>query len=124
MNLTTAVLAAFLLAPADAARASGTAAPVLEIVTFRLVEGAEPSAFLDAAHGTEALLRDRGALVRRILTVDADGLWTDIVEWTSHDAALQAAAEVMAEPSFQPFMAMIDPSSVSMRHVSILWRMD
>ena len=124
MNLMTALFATLLFAPADAARASGTSQPVLEIVTFRLAQGTDTAAFLDAASGTEALLRDRGALVRRFLTVDADGVWTDIVEWTSHDAALQAAAEVMAEPSFQPFMAMIDPSSVSMRHASILWRMD
>jgi hypothetical protein len=124
MKLMTAVLAALLLAPADAARASGTPQPVLEIVTFRLAEGAETAAFLDAARGTEAMLRDRGALVRRFLTVDETGLWTDVIEWTSHDAALTAAEAVMAEPSFQPFMAMIDASSASMRHAAILWRME
>lgn len=124
MTLMTALLSVFLLAPADAARASGTATPVLEIVTFRLVEGTDGAAFLDAARGTEAMLRDRGALVRRFLTVDEDGLWTDVVEWTSRDAALAAAEAVMAEPSFQPFMAMIDPDSVAIRHASILWRVD
>lgn len=124
MQLMTAFLATPLLVPADAARASGTQKPVLEIVTFRLASGTGTAAFLEAARGTEDILRERGALVRRFLTVDADGLWTDVVEWTSHDAALAAAESLMSETAFQPFMAMIDPESVSMRHASILWRMD
>lgn len=124
MKLMTAFLAALLLAPADAARASGTSQPVLEIVTFRLADGVDTAAFLDAARGTEAMLRDRGALVRRFLTVDETGLWTDVIEWSSRDAALTAAEAVMAEPSFQPFMAMIDPASATMRHAAILWRME
>ena len=101
-----------------------TAQPVLEIVTFRLAPGADTDAFLTAARGTEAMLRDKGALTRRFLTVDSDGLWTDVIEWTSHDAALSAAQDVMADPDFQPFMALIDPESATMRHAAILWRMD
>ena len=124
MKLLTAFVAALAFAAPDAARASGTATPVLEIVTFRLMPGTDTAAFLDAARGTEAALRDRGALTRRFLTVDAGGLWTDVVEWTSHDAALAAAEAVMSEPSFHPFMMMIDPDSVAMRHASILWRME
>ena len=123
MKLMTAFITALALAPADAARAGGSE-PVLEIVTFRLSDGTDRADFLEAARGTEAMLRERGALVRRFLTVDADGLWTDVIEWTSHDAALAAAEAVMSEPAFQPFMAMVDPTDVDMRHAAILWRMD
>lgn len=119
MKLKTLVIAA----PADAARAGGIE-PVLEIVTFRLIDGADRHAFLDAARGTATLLRERGALTRRFLTVDGDGLWTDVVEWTSMEAALTAAAEVMEHPGFGPFMAMIDPETVTMRHTHILYRME
>ena len=119
-----ALFAAMTFAAPDALRASGTEEPVLEIVTFRLVPGSDTTEFLDAARGTEAVLRDEGALVRRFLTVDSDGLWTDVIEWTSQDAALAAAEMIMAEPSVHPFMAMIDPKSVSMRHAAVLWRMD
>ena len=77
-----------------------------------------------AAKGTEAALRERGALVRRFLTVDSTGVWTDVIEWTDMDAALAAAEAVMAMPDFAPFGAMIDGDSVVMRHAPILWRME
>ena len=49
-----------LFAPADAVRAGTTDAhPVMEIVSFRLVEGSDETAFLTAAKGTEAMLRAR-----------------------------------------------------------------
>ena len=108
----------------DTARGGGAHAPVLEIVTFRLAGGTDPKTFLKAAAGTEAVLRDQGALIRRILTVDADGLWTDVVEWTSMEEALAAAETVTQHPDFAPFGAMIDGASVNMRHAHIRWRMD
>ena len=98
--------------------------PVLEIVTFRTAKDADESAFLDAARDTETMLRERGSLIRRMLTKADDGTWTDVVEWTSMDEAVSAAKDVMEEPSFMPFMSMIDPESVSMSHAPILWRMD
>lgn len=119
-----AIPAMLALSPADSARATPAEEPVLEIVTFRLADGTDTAAFLDAARGTEAMLRERDALVRRFLTVDSDGLWTDVIEWTSHAAARDAATAVISEPSFQPFMAMIDPQTVTMRHAAILWRME
>ena len=88
-------LAALAFAPADLARA-GSDGPVLEIVTFRLVAGADTEQFLSAARGTEAMLRERGALTRRFLTMDDTGLWTDVIEWTSMGEALAAAEAVMA----------------------------
>ncbi len=116
-------LAAFAFAPADLARA-GSGEPVLEIVTFRRIEGTNPEQFLNAARGTEALLRERGALIRRFLTVDKTGLWTDVIEWTSMDEALAAAEAVMQHPDFAPFGSMIDPATVELRHAPILWRME
>ncbi len=112
-----------LAAPADTAR-GGDADPTLEIVTFRLNDGADVSAFVDAAKGTEAWLDGTGAVVARSLSVDDTGLWTDVVTWTSKAAALKAAEEAMSRPEFGPFMAQVDPASIDMRHASILWQMD
>ncbi len=97
---------------------------VLEHVSFRLLDGTDPSDFLNAAHATEALLRERGALIRRYLVREDDGVWRDIIEWTSMDEALAAAEAVMQAPDFAPFAAMIDPKSVEMRHTPILWQME
>ena len=111
------------MAPADALRAEAPV-PVLEIVSFRLNSGISENAFLDAAAGTEAMLRERGALIRRYLVRDAGGLWTDVIEWSSMSAALEAAEAVMQHPDFAPFGGMIDETSVDMRHATIRWRMD
>ena len=97
---------------------------MLEIVTFRLNEAVTQEQFLTAAAGTEQMLRDRGALTRRFLTVDDDGLWTDVIEWTSLPEALSAAEEVLQHPDFVPFGSMIDPGTVDMRHAAILYRME
>ncbi len=123
MKYTLPFVAALALAPADLARA-GADTPVLEIVSFRVVQGTDTADFLNAARATEAMLRDRGALVRRFLTVDDNGLWTDVIEWTSMDEALAAAEAVMQHPDFAPFGSMIDGSTVQMRHAPILWRME
>ena len=124
MVRTLSFLAATLcVSPADALRAE-TAEPVLEIVSFRLIDGANDVAFIDAARGTEEILRDRGALVRRYLARDDNGLWTDVIEWTSMAAALSAAEAVMSHPDFAPFGSMIDSETVDMRHAPIRWRMD
>ena len=112
-----------LMAPADTARGAD-ADPTLEIVTFRLTEGADIDAFIDAAKGTEAWLDSIGSVVARSLTVDESGLWTDMVTWTSKAAALKAAEEAITRPEFGPFMAHVDPASVEMRHATILWQMD
>ena len=114
---------AIAMSPADAQRATAPG-PVLEIVSFRLADGIETQDFLAAAAGTEAILRDRGALVRRYLVLDDQGQWTDLIEWTSLEAALTAAEAVMQHPDFAPFGGMIDGETVDMRHAQIRFRMD
>lgn len=115
--------AALTFAAADLARA-GSNVPVLEIVTFRTVEGTDREQFLNAARTTEAMLREHGSLIRRFLTVDESGVWTDVIEWISMDEAMAAADAVMQHPDFAPFGSMIDGDTIEMRHAPILWRME
>lgn len=119
------ILAALTYGPGDAARACAESAfPVLEIVTFQLVDGTDVENFLNAAQATETMLRDHGSLVRRFLTMDETGVWTDVIEWTSKDEALAAAEAAMQHPDFAPFGSMIDTETLHMRHAPILWRME
>lgn len=110
------------LAPADTAR--GAAAPCVEVVTFRLVPGADVADFLTAARATEMPLRDQPGFLRRRLVQGADGQWTDWVEWRDVAAATAAAEAMMAAPAFRPFMALIDPESVVMRHDALAFAVD
>ena len=56
--------------------------PVMETVTFRLLPGTDSAAFLAAARATAPLVAACPGFVARHLTCDADGTWTDLVEWT------------------------------------------
>lgn len=122
-------LALLALAPlAFAALTEGAAAadpvPVAEIVTFRLVPGADPQDFTRAARALDPFLRDTGAVMGRTLSRDARGLWTDHVIWRSMHEAEAAAAELMQRPEAQPFLAMIEPDGMVMRHAPVMLQME
>ena len=67
-------------------------ATTAEIVEFRLAEGVTDEQFLVSAQSSTVYLCSTTAFVRRSLSQDETGLWTDYVEWTSKEEA-QAAAE-------------------------------
>ncbi|MEL7262342.1 MAG: hypothetical protein AAGK69_13250 [Pseudomonadota bacterium] len=90
-----------------------------EIVTFRLIDGTDPATFAKAAAGMEPFLHATGGMIRRDLSVDADGLWTDHILWTSEAAAKTAAAAIMQAPAAAPFVAMIDGPTAMMRHATV-----
>ena len=93
---------------------------VAEIVTFQLTKEADRTQFVKAAKGMEPFLQSTGAMVKRSLSCGKDGIWTDHIEWTSMQAAKEAAAAMMQRPEAGPFMSHIDESSVTMRHADIL----
>jgi hypothetical protein len=124
-SLLLALALPFCLAPADT-RAEGShapAPPVAEIVTFTLIPGSDEGAFLAAAQATEAPVAAQPGFLRRVLSRDDAGLWTDHVEWADRTSAEAAAQAVMAMPEFGPFAAFIDPSGMTMRHAQVLWTM-
>ncbi|WP_299687094.1 hypothetical protein [uncultured Tateyamaria sp.] len=105
-----------------AASAEGTSPaplPVAEIVTFRLVEGTDPAAFVAAAKAMGPFLRGTGAFVRRTLSVDNDGLWTDHILWSSQDTAIAASNAMFEQPEARPFMAMIAQDGLVMRYAPV-----
>ena len=119
------MLAPLFWAHPDAASAGGTAPqPVAEIVTFRLLDGADDTTFTQAAAAMAPFLAQTNAVLSRHLSKTEDGTWTDHITWTSLGAAKTAAAAMKAEPAAAPFMSMIDPSSIRMHHAPILVSMD
>lgn len=115
----------FCRAPVDARAGGGAApvAPVAEIVTFTLIPGSDEAAFLAAARATQGPVAAQPGFLRRVLSRDDAGLWTDHVEWADPASAAAAAQAVMALPEFGPFAAFIDPSAMTMRHAQVLWTM-
>jgi len=122
MRLTLLASAALAFSAADAMRGAA-ADPVAEIVTFRLAEGADAQDFVAAAGQMTPFLTRTGAVLSRTLSADENGLWTDHITWTSMEAAKSAAEALMSQPQAEPFMALIDPDTVEMRHAPIAFSM-
>ena len=111
------------LAASDACPEAKANGPVAEIVTFRLLSGTDETAFLAAASATRTPVAAQPGFLRRSLSRDESGLWTDYVEWVDLPSALAAADAVIALPEFAPFSAAIDPDGLVMRHAPIVWSM-
>lgn len=94
---------------------------IMEIARFAVVDGIESEAVPARARTIDGWLGRQSGFIRRSLVgPDAQGRWTDLVEWRSHDEAMAAAAAIGQEPELKPFMEIIDPQSVEMRHVPIV----
>ncbi|WP_415920846.1 hypothetical protein [Tateyamaria sp. SN6-1] len=119
MRKTMTSLFALTIAHAATAEGTGPTGPVAEIVTFRLIDETDPAAFVAAADDMAPFLRSTGAMMRRTLSADDTGLWTDHITWTSLEAAKAAAAQMFERPEAQPFMAMINPEGMDMRHAGV-----
>ncbi len=95
-----------------------TGAGIVEVVQFKAKTGVSDAQIRDAA---DALQRDvehlPGYMHRRLLKSE-DGQWLDIVDWTGLDEALHAAEAIMARPSAQGFMELVEPASITMLHLA------
>ncbi len=97
-------------------------AQIVEVVTFRLMDGVKPEAFAKAAAAIKPFLDATGAVTARTLSRAEDGTWTDHIRWTTLEQAKTAAEEIFARPEAAPLMAMIDPESVELKHAPILYQ--
>ncbi len=89
---------------------------VIETVTFRLLDGVAPDAFLQAAHEATAFMTDCPGFLRRRLSCADDGTWTEHVEWASLYAAHAAAARIGQDARARAFVGAIDGPSVRLAH--------
>ena len=85
---------------------------VVEVVRFRLAQGADESAFLAENRKAQAFVAEQPGFVSRELARGDDGAWLVLVRW--HDAAAADAsfARFVAAAAMQPFMALLDGPSM------------
>lgn len=88
----------------------------VELVTFKLNEGADEAAFLQAADAVMADIRQLPGYVRRELLKGDDGQWIDVVHWRSRNDALAAAELFNTLPSAQAFGSFLDAGTIAMLH--------
>ena len=90
---------------------------VLEIVEFRA--SGEAGALFEAAKAMETWLKAQpGFRWRRLSQLDGD-VFVDTIEWADMASDAAAAAQIMSAEPVAGFMALIEPTSVVMRHAHI-----
>ena len=91
--------------------------PTLERVQFHLKPGVTDAAFLAEAEAVSAWAQVQPGFGYRTLVKDDDGLWSDLLFWTSLEAAKTAAKAITNIPQAKPFLSMIDGATVQMAHL-------
>jgi hypothetical protein len=89
---------------------------VIETVSFKLAAGTDIPAFLASNEAINTWVKTQAGFMWRKLCLHDDGTWLDVVQWRSMDDALLSAQKMMDDIGQSPFMAMIDPESIMMRH--------
>lgn len=88
----------------------------VEAVTYKLVDGTFPSAFVAANGKVNEWMRKQPGFLKRELSRLEDDSWLDIVHWESAAEAKQAGEKFMTELSDCECMSMIAPDSTRMSH--------
>jgi hypothetical protein len=97
----------------------GNSNMVMEIVRFGTLPGTSPADLAKAAQEGRDWLAHQPGFVARALCQQGTG-FVDMVTWADMASAQAAAAQVMTEPAFAGFMALIDGPTVRMEHLPIL----
>jgi hypothetical protein len=117
--LVTAIIAATFTSGAvaqDCATSGNAEVGVIEIVQFRLAEGANREDFVASAAATMSALCATEGFIGRTLSEGEDGTWTDHVKWTSLELAQAAMAGSMENEALLPFIMVIDPESMALTY--------
>lgn len=92
---------------------------VIETVTFRLKDGVPRERFVEAAMRANAFITARPGFIRRRLSLSADGLWSEHIEWADMENAKAAAKAIGGSADAASFLQAIDGSTVSLSHSAL-----
>jgi heme-degrading monooxygenase HmoA len=85
---------------------------VVEVVRFRLAEGASESSFLEENRKAQAFVAEQPGFVGREIARGDDGGWLVLVRWRSAADADASFSKFVAAAETQPFMALLDGPSM------------
>ena len=89
------------------------AGEAIEIVTFRLVEGASFAGFVEANREVDAWLPLQPGFRSRRIGQERSGCVVDVLLWDTEAAARTALRKLMDELADSPVHALIDQATVS-----------
>lgn len=92
---------------------------VLELVTFKLVEGASEQVFLSENENLNHWVKTQPGFEYRALAKAEDGHWTDTVFWQDMASAKAAQENFGQVESLEGMLKMLDMESVKVEHQKI-----
>jgi hypothetical protein len=91
---------------------------IVEMAQFRLIRGSDEQGFLKEADAVQKnFLKKQSGFIDRELLKAEDGLWVDILHWSTMEEAQRASEAMLKDPACAEFIRKIDPASISMLHV-------
>ena len=115
------ILSICLLLVANAAKTAKVdrEATVLECVIFKLNDSASEEEALVKLSELTLIVQEFDGYVSRSLSINEAGEWMDLVYWTDLASAKSAAQKVMENPKALEAFAVIDESTIQMRHFEL-----
>ncbi|MDN3638082.1 hypothetical protein QWY82_04575 [Simiduia curdlanivorans] len=93
---------------------------VIEIVQFETKKGVQATDFIRAAEPIGSWVMAQPGFRYRSLSQDEQGLWRDVVYWSSMENAKKASDAFMRDNAQSDFMVMIEESSLVMNHSRVM----
>ncbi len=90
---------------------------IIELVVFKLVEGATTAQLTDASSGvSEWVSAQPGFISRELFYSKESAQWVDLVRWESLEAATAASEDAMSSEQCAPMFGLIDMNETMMLH--------
>ncbi|MBD0382164.1 hypothetical protein [Paenibacillus sedimenti] len=90
----------------------------MEVVSYRLKQEVSTETFMGHVNQLQKALNEVTGFVKREVFFNTEkGVWVEIVEWESPEAAKQGEAKIMQETFMVEAMALIDESTIQMHMV-------
>jgi len=93
---------------------------VLELVTFKLLEGTSEQAFLTENENLNHWVKSQPGFEYRALAKTDDGSWTDTVFWQDMASAKAAQENFTKQKSLEGMLKLLDMASVKVEHQNIM----
>lgn len=93
----------------------------LEIVTYKIKDGANDADFLKVAAEMEKhFAKKQRGFIKRTFAKTEGNEWVDVIYWKTMDDAMKASEAAMKSPVCAPMFGMLDEASVKMSHFEVI----
>jgi len=90
----------------------------MEVVSYRLKQDVRTETFMRYVNILQDALSGENGFVKREVFFNAEsGVWVELAEWKSFEAAKQCEAKIMQKPFMAEAMALIDETTIQMHLV-------